>query len=268
MVNIDTVYQKVLAFANKEQRGYITPQEFNLFADQAQMEIFEQYFYDKNQFGRLPGNSYTYSDMIDNLDQKISIFQKYNRVANVNYVDQSNLMPSHRGYDKDSWGDVLIGEQFPDIYRLGEVKVAYSRNNKIFSKKDPVMVERISMKEQQLHNSTPLLYESENRPTYIEYPHEAKLRIKIRPYPHSNSDYDTVLINYIKKPAKPIWGYVVVNDKPLWNSNASVHFELHESEQSELVYRILAYVGIAIEKPGLTQAAVGLEGAKQQQEKI
>ena len=46
MVSIDNVYQKVLAIANKEQRGYITPQEFNLFADLAQKEIFEQYFYD------------------------------------------------------------------------------------------------------------------------------------------------------------------------------------------------------------------------------
>ena len=42
MVRVDNVYQKVLALANKEQRGYITPQEFNLFADLAQMEIFEQ----------------------------------------------------------------------------------------------------------------------------------------------------------------------------------------------------------------------------------
>ncbi len=46
MINIDTVYQKVLALANKEQRGYITPQEFNLLADKAQMEIFESYFHD------------------------------------------------------------------------------------------------------------------------------------------------------------------------------------------------------------------------------
>ena len=38
MILIDSVYQKVLALANKEQRGYITPQDFNLFADQAQME--------------------------------------------------------------------------------------------------------------------------------------------------------------------------------------------------------------------------------------
>ena len=48
-VTIDTVYQRVLALANKEQRGYITPQEFNLLANQAQISIFEQYFYDKNQ---------------------------------------------------------------------------------------------------------------------------------------------------------------------------------------------------------------------------
>ena len=44
MVNIDNVYQKVLVFANKEQRGYVTPQEFNMFASQAQLEIIEQYF--------------------------------------------------------------------------------------------------------------------------------------------------------------------------------------------------------------------------------
>jgi hypothetical protein len=35
-VSIDTVYQRVLAILNKEQRGYVTPQEFNLFANQAQ----------------------------------------------------------------------------------------------------------------------------------------------------------------------------------------------------------------------------------------
>ena len=71
---VDTVYQKVLALANKEQRGYITPQEFNLFADHAQMEIFEQYFYDLTQFLRVHGNSEEYSDIIDNIREKISIF--------------------------------------------------------------------------------------------------------------------------------------------------------------------------------------------------
>jgi hypothetical protein len=73
MVNIDTVYQRVLAEANKEQRGYITPQEFNLFANQAQNEIFEQYFYDLNQFRRIPGNETVSSDPRDMLEETVSL---------------------------------------------------------------------------------------------------------------------------------------------------------------------------------------------------
>lgn len=80
-VNINTVYQTVLAIANKEQRGYITPQEFNLFANQAQMETFEQYFYDINQFGRLHGNDTEYSDMLNVINEKISIFQENQKTS-------------------------------------------------------------------------------------------------------------------------------------------------------------------------------------------
>ena len=69
-VSIDTVYQKVLAIANKEQRGYVTPQEFNLLANQAQLEIFEQYFYDLSQFMRRPGNDTIYADQVDTLKEK------------------------------------------------------------------------------------------------------------------------------------------------------------------------------------------------------
>ena len=83
MVKIDDVYQKVLAIANKEQRGYITPQEFNLFANQAQMEIFEQYFYDINQFGRVPGNNTEYSDMLDIIEEKIGKFKKRTTLTHI-----------------------------------------------------------------------------------------------------------------------------------------------------------------------------------------
>ena len=77
MISIDNVYQKVLAFANKEQRGYITPQEFNILANQAQMDLFEQYFYDINQFSRIHGNDTEYSDMLNILEEKISFFDLY-----------------------------------------------------------------------------------------------------------------------------------------------------------------------------------------------
>jgi hypothetical protein len=90
MVSIDNVYQKVLAFANKEQRGYITPQEFNLFAHQAQLEIFEQYFYDLNQFLRLPGNSEEYSNIVNNLREKIAFFEKIGTINSGVIIPSTN----------------------------------------------------------------------------------------------------------------------------------------------------------------------------------
>ena len=62
-ISVDTVYQRVLVLANKEQRGYITPQEFNLLANQAQLHIFENYFHDLNRLERNPGNNYQYADV-------------------------------------------------------------------------------------------------------------------------------------------------------------------------------------------------------------
>jgi len=113
-VNINTVYQTVLAIANKEQRGYITPQEFNLFANQAQMETFEQYFYDINQFSRLHGNDTEYSDMLNVLNEKISIFQEFQK-ADVQAFDEPGYLYTYGneavvdgGFDEGitNWTDV------------------------------------------------------------------------------------------------------------------------------------------------------------------
>ena len=84
---------------------------------------------------------------------------------------------------------------------------------------------------------------------------------------YQTSNKRNVRANYIKKPKTPNWNYVVVNEKPLYNASTSIDFELHPSEESELVYRILAFAGIAIEKPQLTQVAANLEMNKVQQEK-
>ena len=40
-VNVDTVYKTVLYILNKEQRGYMTPDEFNKVGQQVQLEIFD-----------------------------------------------------------------------------------------------------------------------------------------------------------------------------------------------------------------------------------
>ena len=107
-VSIDTVYQRVLAIANKEQRGYITPQEFNLFANQAQMDLFEQYFHDINQVNRVPGNQTEYSNHLDILNEKINLFEMIGDCPRL--VDGSVAYQSFR---------LPLVDNF---YRLGTVK--------------------------------------------------------------------------------------------------------------------------------------------------
>ena len=63
-VSINSVYKKVLTIANKEQRGYMTPVQFNLLANQVQQSIFEQYFYDLKQASRIKGNDTNNADHI------------------------------------------------------------------------------------------------------------------------------------------------------------------------------------------------------------
>ena len=77
-VSVDTVYQRVLALANKEQRGYITPQEFNLLANQAQVSIFESYFYSKNLRERKEddtGGIVDETDISELISRKLAPFQ-------------------------------------------------------------------------------------------------------------------------------------------------------------------------------------------------
>ena len=230
MVNVDTVYQRVLAFANKEQRGYITPQEFNLFANQAQMEIFEQYFYDINQFGRLHGNDTEYSDMINLLNEKLSIFEVrlINQGCTLGIFDLQNLDPV--------------------LYKLGTV---------IF---DGIEVEGVNNDEYHYMQSSPLTRPTMSRPVYVK-------RVDgLNVYPQNIGIVD---VSYIKRPDNVSWGYVVVNGKAMYDpdTNKTTNFELHQSEETGLVYKILKYAGITMQKDDIMRAGQGLDMAQVQQEK-
>jgi hypothetical protein len=45
---INEVYSTVLSVLNKNNYGYLSPGDFNLFAKQAQLDIFEDFFYSYN----------------------------------------------------------------------------------------------------------------------------------------------------------------------------------------------------------------------------
>ena len=68
-------------------------------------------------------------------------------------------------------------------------------------------------------------------------------------------------------PRPGTWGYVVVNEKALYNVTTSVDFNLHRSEETNLVIKILELAGITINKPGLVQIAANEESQNTQQTK-
>jgi hypothetical protein len=233
MVSINTVYQTVLALANKEQRGYITPQEFNLHAEHAQMSIFSQYFYDLNQFKRVPGNNTVYGNPIDILEEKISIFKKGPSTLSTNGVQLSAL---------DA-----------DIYKLAQVTLLKTPTYSC-------VAEEISYEEYHQTQNSPLLKATETRPIYYIKDN------KVFYAPMSDGTYQA---RWIRRPKKPNWTYIVVGEKPLYNSAATDHqdFELHTSEQTDLVVKILQLSGVTIKDYNLVQVAAQEEAKNIQQEK-
>jgi len=76
---------------------------------------------------------------------------------------------------------------------------------------------------------------------------------------------------YFRRPTRPNWTYIVTanTQTALYNPTAidAQDFGLHPSDEPELVYRILALAGIAMQRPEITQTAGALEAGKLQQEK-
>ena len=348
-ISVDTVYQKVLAFANKEQRGYITPQEFNLFADQAQMEIFEQYFYDINQFRRIPGNDSKYADMVDVLEDKLTHFKQgptdilHGTPISGLSSDVPNLF--YRLGDVSHASNIAEEIRYEDFFKMQTAPLTkatssrpiyWRKDGKIYFYPDTLKDTIVDMNETTNMQTGFAIVSSDtahwdgslaSQKSYIRNVmrdediiagKEYKLELEISNYtgtkevgvreeggvsgnavmtsngyytedfistdgsrldlfgrPANTADIKLTIreiiskcsANWIRKPKKVNWGYVVVKDKALYNVDTSTDFDLHPSEESELVYRILAFAGIAIEKPQLTQVAAGLEQVKVQQEK-
>jgi hypothetical protein len=233
MVRIDDVYQKVLALSNKEQRGYITPQDFNLFANQAQLEIFEQYFYDINIARKSEGNNTVFADVDDILEEKLQIFEERDDASSYTPgTDGGLILPNH-------------------IYRVDRIE----RNG--------INCELLNTKDfRECTNGTPLLRPSNTRPV-------CNIRSgEIRCF--GNSATNPTNIFYFKVPLQVNWTYVVINKQAMYDANISTQdFELHNSEENNLVNKILMLAGLAIQQPDVMQAAQAVDmQTRQQQPKV
>ena len=228
-INVDTVYKTVLLILNQQQRGYMTPDEFNKVGTQVQLNIFEKYEDDLNQQYRMPQNDTEYANRVKNIEQKLQFFQRTGATAYVG--PHFTLTPT-------------------DIYRLGSVYyngeelTQYSQRNEI----------------------TQLLLSPLTKPTtdFPVYLYEQDLL-----YLYPTTIQAGITISYLKKPADINWGYSVgALGQFLYNPAGSVNFELSVTEQTNVVTRILAYAGVIINDPTIIQVAAQEIAQEEQNSKM
>jgi len=217
-VNVNTVYRTVLLIINKEQRGYLTPDEFNRTAAQVQLDIFNEYFEDLNQQLRVPGNDSEYSDRIKNLEEKIAIFQT-----------EGDCTAVSGGFDIPS---------VTDFYKLGTV---------IYN--DEKEVQYVQPNELIELNLSPITKPSTYWPVYTY----KNFVIKVYPTTITSG----ISCTYIRKPSNPEWNFTTSppNYQYVYDEDNSTDFELHPTEQVNIITRILLYSGIVIKDPQIVQVA-------------
>ena len=296
-INVNTVYQTVLLILNKEQRGYMTPLEFNKIGGQVQLEIFEKYAEDMNQQLRVPQVDLDYSDRQINIDEKISIFKEidtatyttngfqipfqysgnssatqswtaatnqliYPLSGNANTLAGQNAISSVfvqdieyspdqytvsggnltlNGVAPSAGDDVVINLYSKQFYRLGTV--IYSAGASSIQE-----LERVGSSE--LYH---LLGSNLTKPT-TKYPIYTYKNNYINVYPQSiNSG---ISINYLRKPIPPIWGMdTSITTQYTFKASNSMNFELHSSEQTETILKILLYAGVVVRDFEIVQVA-------------
>ena len=186
-INVNEVYKTVLLILNKEQRGYITPDEFNKIGTQVQLEIFEKYFEDMNQQLRVRQDDTEYADRVKNIDDKISIFKTLQDC---------------------SWSTSLSAWELPTdpaVHRIGTV--FYEKGV------DLVEVERVQQNELVYLNLSPITKPSETFPVYAYEDKNTSTvspKLYIQPATISGSS-KVVKASYVRKPSNPRWGYSIGN---------------------------------------------------------
>jgi hypothetical protein len=208
---INSVRNTVLSIMSKDNRGYLTPEEFNLFAKQAQMEIFEEYMYDYNN----------------------AVVKQNARLINSGYANVIKKL-----------------EETIDIFRMESIPLVYS-NPYFLLPNDIFLIDTViynnSVEVEKNNKGTYNLLSSNMIAPSVLYPIYTQNSSNIRVYP--GLIVSGITMDYVRTPVDPKWTWVNITDgEPLFNQGASDYqdFELPLFDEPKLVIKILQYAGISI----------------------
>lgn len=240
---INLVRNTVLSVLNKNNYGYISPSDFNLFALQAQMELFENYFSDYNKTinmenSRVSGTEY--ADMRKPIEEAIEIFSVTSTLTQVAVATNRFFLPSVATTGSDYYiiNKVLCYDASvnPRVYKGEAEKVPHTRIT--------------------LLNNSNLTAPTDEYPAYIQ--EGAILTV----FPATFNLANEVEANYIRFPKPPKWTFITLaNGEPVFNQSQGDYqdFELPKEDEFKLVTKILQYCGVSIRETEVTQFAMAQE---------
>lgn len=228
---INSVRNTVLAILNKNNYGYISPSDFNLFAKQAQLEIFEEYFSEYNDVtnkenARISGTDY--ADIKKVIAGAIEVFATTSTLSQVAAATNRFYLPSvtTTGFDYFMLNKVLCYDA--------------SGASRVFKgEAEKVSLGKITM----LVNSN-LTSPTETYPAYTQ---EGSI---LTVYPSTINLANEVDAVYFRYPKDPKWTFTTLtNGEPVFNQSAGLgyqDFEVPIEDEIKLVSKILQYAGMSI----------------------
>lgn len=228
MISINSVRNTVMYLLEKENNGYINPETFNAYCVMAQLDIFENIFYEYTNWLNKESRRLTnteYSNIPKNLREQIDVFASYTTNSNFTY-DSTNNLWNYSG---------------SDFYRSGNLSLVNAQGKKID-------IEETTKSE--LNRLVNLKLVSTTYPLY------EKINNSFRIYPIVPSGYNVEMF-YIRKPKDPKWTYINVSGNPIYNASASdkQDFELMPNQLAPLVMKILSYCGVSLREEQIVQVA-------------
>ena len=239
---INDIRNTVLAVLNKNNYGYISPQDFNLYAQQAQMDLFEDYFYAYNyqinkENQRTSGTGY--ADIKKGYVEVIDFFSVTSNLTQNGGATDSFFLPS-------------LATTGSDFYLINKIFIGGTE------------LERVEQGKILLLNSSPLTAPSTMFPAYTTQGNIATI------YP-SLTVAPTVACQYIRYPKPPKWTYVDLgnNSEPVFDQTQPDYqdFELFPDDATDLTMKILQYAGVSIREASVVQYAGAEEATEINSEK-
>ena len=276
-MTIDELYKFIQFIANKEQRGFIKPSEFNMLAERAQIDLIHDRVARYKAKDR-PSQA---------LEQNNSVIDDIHTLITQKRLSYNNIpIPQE---DVDNWNAAYPGEPFPYQYLIDQLNPEVLGTGSYQTPDDYLHFIRIktippnvislafgaSLYGDQAYYDIKLLTHDQFvvRKDSVIDPINHNVAIAVEggfqvfigstqtlKDTWASEDSITsenfpgrinrkkVFLEYIRKPKKPHWGYTMVNNMYVFNPSSpnTVELELHEKTHSEIAQRMLSYIGISL----------------------